>query len=262
MKKFAAALAFLAFLSSVSFSQASSRDDVNQNARRENRAAQAVETAPPTLGVTVEKYVTGYDVNSDGTAVRTWEMQQRFDSELVVERFKKFERAFNGELQKAEVLDAFIVKADGSKRLLAADAVRIKPTPQAEAAPAFSSYRQIEIDYGALEKGDATYFKIRLTTLKPHFDGQFDFLEVFPLGYNWQSIEVNLSAPPDFPLSVQAVDLNGGRLPDENGRARWQWRQADLKAFAIEPSLNTKKIEPSDRPIVAANAQNVPSNAV
>jgi hypothetical protein len=158
----------------------------------------AVETAPPTLGITVEKYVMSYDVRGDGTSVKTWEMQQRFDSDLVIDRFKKFERSFNGDLQRAEVLEAYILKADGTRVALEADAVQIEPTPQAEAAPSFSSYKQIQIHYGALQKGDATYFKVRLTTLKPHFERQFDFLEVFPLGYAWKSIEVTSRRPPIF----------------------------------------------------------------
>jgi transglutaminase-like putative cysteine protease len=243
MKKFVLALALLALFSTSLFSQSKKVPAVNKATVRalpapiRKNPSEADREKPTTLGITVEKYVKNFEVNRDATAVETWEMQQRFDSDLVVERFKKFERSFNGDLQKAEVLDAYIVKADGTRVALAPDAVQIKPTPQAEAAPSFSSYKQIRIAYDDLEKGDATYFKIRLTTLKPNFEKQFDFLEVFPLGYAWKSIEVNLTAPADFPLNVQAVDLNGGRLADENGKAHWRWRRENLKAFDIEPGM-------------------------
>jgi hypothetical protein len=196
-----------------------------------------IETKPRTLGVTVEKYIANHEVNADGTAVETWEMQQRFDSDLVIERYKKLERTFNGDLQKAEVLDAYILKADGKKLTLAPDAIQIKPTPQAEAAPSFSSYKQIQISYADLKKGDATYFKIRITTTKPYFEKQFDMLENFPLAYNWKYVEINLSAPPDFPLYIQAIDLDGGKLADENGKARWQWRKENLAAFELEAGM-------------------------
>lgn len=196
-----------------------------------------IEQKPKTLGITVEKYVVNRDVNRDGTAVETWEMQQRFDSDLVLERFKKFEREFNGDLQKAEILDAYILKGDGKKIALASEAMQIKPTPQAEAAPSFSSLKQMEIQFNDLKVGDATYFKIRLTTLKPYFDKHFDMLEVFPLTFNWKSVEVNLTAPADFPVFVQTVDLDGGRLPDADGRARWQWRKENLSAFEIEAAM-------------------------
>ena len=237
MKKYTFALALLAFFSTSLFSQTKQNPVLKDESARLKSVSKSAETASQTLGVTVEKYVKNYEVNADGTAIETWEMQQRVNSELVIDRFKKFERSFNGDLQKAEVLDAYLVKANGQKLALAPDAVQIKPTAQAEAAPAFSSYRQIQIDYDNLQKGDAIYFKIRIVTLKPNFERQFDFVEVFPLGYAWKSVEINLTAPADFPLYAQAVDLAGGRLADENGKARWRWCKENLKAFDIEPGM-------------------------
>ena len=243
MKKFTFALVLLALCSITFYPQTKKRSVGKVGTVRvkipppEKNPPKAAQEKPANLGITVEKYAVNYEVSGDGTATETWEMQQRFDSDLVIERFKKFERSFNGDLQKAEVLDAYILKADGTKVALAADAVQIKPTPQAEAAPSFSSYKEVQIAYGDLKAGDATYFKIRLTTLKPHFEKQFDMLEVFPLAYSWKSIEINLTAPTDFPLYFQAVDLNGGRIADENGKARWRWRKENLKAFDIEPGM-------------------------
>ncbi len=239
MKKFTFALLFIAFCSFSLFPQGKKRALSVSSESRTRQISRTSETAtmPQTLGITVEKYVVSYDVNSDGTAEKTWEMQQRFDSDLVIDRFKKYERSFNGDLQQAEVLDAYIVRADGTKSAIPSDAIQIKPTTQAEAAPSFSSYKQIEIAYADLRKGDSIYYKIRLTTLKPHFEKQFDFIEVFPLGFGWDSIEVNLSAPTDFPLYIQAVDLGDAKITTENGRTRRQWRKAKLKAFEIEPGM-------------------------
>ncbi|HVE58604.1 MAG TPA: DUF3857 domain-containing protein [Pyrinomonadaceae bacterium] len=243
MKKFTFAFILLALFSLSFFSQTRKRPVGTVGTVRiklppaPKNPPKEAETKPKTLGVTVEKYVANHEVNADGTAVETWEMQQRFDSDLVIERYKKLERTFNGDLQKAEVLDAYILKADGTKLALPPDAIQIKPTPQAEAAPSFSSYKQIQILYADLKKGDATYFKIRITTTKPYFEKQFDMIENFPLAYNWKSVEINLTAPPDFPLYVQAVDLDGGRLTDENGKARWQWRKENLAAFELEAGM-------------------------
>jgi Domain of Unknown Function with PDB structure (DUF3857)/Domain of Unknown Function with PDB structure (DUF3858)/Transglutaminase-like superfamily len=195
------------------------------------------ESQPKTLGITVEKYVVNHDVNADGTSVETYEMQQRFNSDLVIESYKKFERAFNGDLQKAEVLEAYILKADGKKVELPSEDIQIKPTPQAEAAPSFSSLKEIQINYKDLKNGDATYFKYRLTTTKPYFENQFDMIEVLPFFYEWKSVEINLTAPKDFQLYIQSVDFDGGRIADENGKARWQWHKQNQAAFEIESGM-------------------------
>ncbi|HEY0462411.1 MAG TPA: DUF3857 domain-containing protein [Pyrinomonadaceae bacterium] len=240
MKRFTFALALLALCTVSFYPQAKKRAAGKIGTVRVKAPPLKITSTaekPKTLGITVEKYVVSRDVQADGTAVETWEMQQRFDSDMVIERYKKFERAFNGDLQKAEILDAYILKPDGSKITLPAEAKQVKPTAQAEAAPSFSSLKQIQILYNDLKVGDATYFKIRLTTSKPYFEKQFDMLEVFPLAYNWKSIEVNLSAPKNFPLYIQAVELDGGRIADENGKARWQWHKENLKAFEIEPGM-------------------------
>ena len=244
MKKFTFAVLLLALFSVSFFSQTKKRPVGTVGTVRikapplPKEPPKEIETKPKTLGVTVEKYVANHEVNADGTAIETYEMQQRFDSDLVIERYKKFERSFNGDIQKAEVLDAYILKADGKKLALAPEAIQIKPTSQAEAAPSFSSYKEIRILFDSIKAGDATYFKIRLTTTKPYFEKQFDMLENFPIAYNWKSIEINLSAPADFPLYMQAIDLEGGKLTaDENGRARWQWRKENLQAFEIEAGM-------------------------
>ena len=233
MKKLTPALLFIALCSTTLVAQTKNSPVFKkETVERKTTPAQT-----RTLGVTVEKYVKNYEVNADGTAIETWEMQQRFDSDLTIDRFRKFERSYNSDLQRAEVLDAYIVKPDGAKLALAPKAVQIKPTAQAEAAPGFSSYKQIQIAYDALEKGDAIYFKIRIHRLKPDFEKQFDFVEVFPLGYAWKWVEINLTAPAGYPLYTQAVDLQGGKLADENGKARWQWRAVNLKPFEIEPGM-------------------------
>ena len=98
MKKFTFALVLLA-LCSVSFYPQTKKRPVGKigtvrvkTPPELKNAPQPVEEKTATIGITVEKYVVSYDVNADGTAVQTWEMQQRFDSDLVLERFKKFER--------------------------------------------------------------------------------------------------------------------------------------------------------------------------
>ena len=192
---------------------------------------------PLTLGITFERYAVKIDVNADGTATQILEFIERFNSETAIAKANKFERIFNGDLQKAEVLDAQILKADGRKIPVSASAIQIKPTVQAEAAPSFSSLKMVEIKFDDVKIGDAVLVKIRLLTTKPNFADHFDEIEVFPAVYEWKSIEVSLNAPTDFPLYTQAENIEGGRLADENGRARWLWKKSNLPAAEIEPAM-------------------------
>lgn len=190
------------------------------------------------FGLFVEKYVIDLDVNSDGTGTKTYETMIRFDSQTAIETFGKYQRIFNGDLERIEVLETYVKGKDAKEKApLPADSVRINPTAQAEAAPGFSSQKLLEIDLGKLKIGDIAYYKYRITVTKPHFNGHFDAFELFPVIFDWASGEINISAPIDYPLYSQAVGLEGGRLADENGRARWKWRKSAAKGFEFEVAM-------------------------
>ena len=202
---------------------------------------------PKTLGVFVEKYTLDIDVNSDGSSVQTLETQIRFDSQVAIDYFGRHQKIFNGDLTKAEVIDAyFLRKGATTKTQLAPEAIQIKPTPQAEAAPGFSSLKILDIRFADLKIGDSVYYKYRLTNFKPNFPGHFDDFQVLPALFEWVSAEITLSSPTSFPLHTQAVGLEGGPLPDQDGRSRWRWHKVRGKALEAETSM-LDAITPSSR---------------
>lgn len=191
-----------------------------------------------TIGIFVEKYVLNFDVNSDGTAVQTYESQTRFDTHEALEGFGTVQKIFNGDLEKIEVLEAYYLqKKTGKKVPLGPDSISMAPTAQAEAAPAFSSLRLFEIVFPGLEVGDTAYYKYKLTTTRPHFPGHFDEFETLPAIFEWGAVEINLSAPANYPLYTQSTGLDGGKLPDENGRTRWQWHKTPAKPLEYETAM-------------------------
>ena len=201
-------------------------------------------SAPPkakveelTFGTVIEKYVSDYDLNSDGTGTETRTTQQRCVSVTCVERLGSASQVFNGDLQKVKVLVAYILKADGTQVKVPAAGIIDRPTDQTEAAPGFSSLRELEIKFDGLAVGDAVYLKIEVRTIRPTFEGRFDALELFHLVYDWKSIEINVSAPANFPLFIDSAGLEGGKLPDENGRSRWRYKKLDVARLPLEPAM-------------------------
>jgi hypothetical protein len=164
-------------------------------------------------------------------------MLQKCMSPVCVPALTSVKQVFNGTLEKVKVIDAYIVKPDGKIVKLAPSAILDRPTAQAEAAPSFSSLRELELKYDGFEVGDASYFKVETTTTKPTFEGRFDALEIFPLLFEWKSIEINISAPTNYPIFTEAVGLDGGKTGDADGRTKWQYRKENLKAIGYEPAM-------------------------
>lgn len=187
-----------------------------------------------TFGLTVERYIANYEVNADGSAVQTVELLQRLNSETAVARFSKFEKLFNADLQTAEVQEAYILKPDGKKTPVAPDKIQTVLTPQAEAAPAFSSLKTVKIDFDGVTAGDAVFLKLKMTE-KPIFAGHFSAGEILQGLFDWKFAEINLTAPANYQLFIEAVDLTGGKLEDKgDGKSRWQWRRENFAARELE----------------------------
>lgn len=203
----------------------------------ETKPAKPPTAIPLTYGMTVEKYVNNIAVEKDGTSIQTLDATFRLKSLTALENFKRIQHVYNSDLEEIAVSDTYILRANGQNVPIPANAIEKKRTPQSEAAPAFSSLMMVEIRYDDLKVGDAIHYVFKITTRKTHFDGHFDQADFLSGFFEWNSAEINLTAPLDYPIYTEAVDLDGGRIADENGRARWQWRKTGLKAIEPEPMM-------------------------
>ncbi|MEO8574290.1 MAG: DUF3857 domain-containing protein, partial [Pyrinomonadaceae bacterium] len=233
-------------LSFVTLSADAQRKGGSPSPKRTRPAVTLLTEAPPpppaksedkSLGTVVESYVTNYDLNADGTGTEVRAVQQRCFSAGCLARVGSSTQIFNGDLQRVTVLDAYVLKSDGTKLKVPASAITDRPTDQTEAAPGFSSLREFEVKFADVKIGDAVYIKTQITTIRPTFDGRFDALELFPLFYDWKSIEINVTGPAGFPLFIEAFGLDGGKLADDAGRSRWQYKKSNLARLEIEPVM-------------------------
>lgn len=221
------------------------RGRVKSSVKRKEIVASLNEAPPrsadaiaPSIGLIVEKYVSSYDIGGDGTGRQTLEMQQRCKTEACVARGVNFKRVYNGNLEKFRLIEASVIKAGGTAVRLPQTAFTDRTTDQTEAAPGFSSLREVELRFDDLEVGDAAHFKLEITTVRSNFDGRFDSLEMFPVLFDWRSIEINVTAPVSYPLFIEGSGLDGGKLADLNGRSRWQFTRKDLAHIGIEPMMH------------------------
>jgi Domain of Unknown Function with PDB structure (DUF3857)/Transglutaminase-like superfamily/Domain of Unknown Function with PDB structure (DUF3858) len=193
--------------------------------------------AGSSTGITFEKYSSSYYLNSDGTAVQTLEIQDKCTSKDCIDQIHKYIFPYNGDLQQVKTLEAYVIKANGQRTPVAADAIKDQVSPQGEAAPGFSSLRVLEISFGDLLPGDSVGEKIEVRTAKPVFGNNFSGFETFPVLFGWDTIDVDLSAPKDYPVFTEASGLQGGKLADANGRSHWHWSSRDVKSVPIEMAM-------------------------
>jgi hypothetical protein len=98
--------------------------------------------------------------------------------------------------------------------------------------------RETRVAFEDFKPGDATYTKFQIEIFRPAFDGQFDGLETFPVLYDWKSIQIDISAPKNLPLYIDAVGLDGGKLPDEGNVVKWRYTKLGVSKIAREPAMD------------------------
>ena len=186
----------------------------------------------------IENYVSTYVINADGTGTEQREIQKRCSSNPCVRGNGVVRQIYNADLLKMRVLDAYILRVDGTKASVPASAITDRPTDQAEAAPGFSSMREMGVTFDGLKPGDATYIKFQTDIFRPTFEGKFDGLETFPLILDWKSIRIDISAPATLPLYIDAAGLDGGKLPDEGSVSKWRYTKLGVNKIAREPAMD------------------------
>lgn len=201
--------------------------------------ALAAQTALSQPETTVERYAASYDVNADGTFTGTVEILKRLNTKVAAETATPLLLSYNAELQAVEVVEAYALKQDGKRVNVSSTAIKTQLAPEATAAPEFTSFKQQSIAFPALKAGDAIFFKFRIRQTKPFFEGHFDILEFFPVNSLWNSVQVSISAPANYPLYWDAVEMEGGRLPDgADGRAHWLWKTQVKQTLDYEPGAS------------------------
>lgn len=183
---------------------------------------------------TIERYAVNYEINADGTFTSTLEFTQRCNMTIGCDSLKRFELPFNSAFQEIEILEAEIINAKGERLPVPAGNRQIKLAPEAEAAPNYTSLKTVQIKFDNVVAGDSTHFKIHLKDKQATLTGYFDSYVLLPVYAFWRDVEVNVNAPPNYPLQSEAIGFEGGKLPDENGRSRWQWRAEVKEPLKVE----------------------------
>jgi len=191
------------------------------------------EGAGESYGLTFENWKLTISVNKDGTSTETTDLTERFDTIASLNSFGKYRLEFNSDLSDVAVSDAYYVKPDGTKKPFSDKAFRVRLTPQAEAAPSFSSLKMLEVDLTETEPGDLVHYVTTKTDKRNYFDGKFDTFAYLTPVANWRSAEIELSAPSDYPLQIEAIYLDGGKTSDtSDGRAHWRWSVKNRSAVS------------------------------
>lgn len=194
-------------------------------------------TSSASIGITNESYVVNYTVKPNGTFVKEVSNVFYYDRLPQSEELKQKVIYFNSDIENVEVKELFKIKPDGKKVSILKTSVKIQPTPQAEAAPDYSSLKMLTMDFSDLKAKEKIQYTIRVEEIKPIFEGFFDTFELLSPFESWENAEINLIAPTDFSIAAETNLFKGGKSSEDADQTIWKWNLKDYKAKNVEFSM-------------------------
>jgi len=234
MKIISSVLLFALCLASPAFAQ-----DVTTPPSSSGKAAASAPASEVAtdLATMVQYYNISYKINDDGsyTEERAW--ATKVLKERVLESAKEISIGYSTSIQKVEVLQAYTLKADGSRVEVPKSNYQVQINGgRGENAPVFSDRSRITVVFPDLAVGDTIVFDYRLIGSQPLFDRQFSDAEAFSRQSYYGEVNVSFDAPAGLPVRHEVWFMDTVRDEVIDGRRISQWRWRNTQPLKPDPA--------------------------
>jgi len=145
-------------------------------------------------------YKAVFKVNPDGTYTATIEHRQKALTQAGVEQVGQASMVYSESMQELEVLEAYTLKADGTKIPVPEDKIFVQSPPETQGAPTFSDNKLVQVVFPQVAVGDEVYVAWKLVQKKPYFPGEFYATDLEPITEVVRHAEFVVDAPADMPI--------------------------------------------------------------
>lgn len=185
-----------------------------------------------------------YVVNTDGSYTESRETATRVLKESVLEYAKRASVGYSSSIQKADVLEAYTLKADGRRVPVPPGNYQISASSGQDGdSPVYSDRTTLTVVFPDLAVGDTTVFSYRLTASTPMFEGHFSVIESFSPATYYGDVKVSIDAPESLEARHLAWQMRESSVQRKGRKlVEWRWqnrnpvKQEDLRdsVFSFE----------------------------
>lgn len=178
----------------------------------------------------VEREITTYVVNADGSFTQTQETAIKVLKAMALEAAKDASVTYSTSIQEAEVVSAYTLKADGRRIDVPAGNYQLSSSSGRDGdSPIYSDQTTLTVVFPALAEGDTTVFAYRLTARQPMFPGHFSLIRNYSPANYYGDVQVTIDTPADLPATWRNWQLEEQPARTENGRrvVAWRWRNRE-----------------------------------
>lgn len=185
--------------------------------------AGAAEVEEPELDTRFGHYHATYRLNPDASHVETHDWTMKVLQERAVEGAKRSSVSYSTSIQKAEILHAYTLKADGRR----IDAPKTNYQLEVNSgkdkdAPVFSDITTLTVVFPEVAVGDTVAFAYKVTQTEPMFPGHFSVTSAFSKMRAYDDVKITIDAPSSLWAQHEARQMAEMRT-EQDGRVTLQW---------------------------------------
>ncbi len=171
-----------------------------------------------------ERFYVNYTILADGTHTEEREIATKILDKRAVLFAKQGYLGYSTSVQKADVLDAYTLKADGRRLDVAKNSYQLEVNSGAQGgAAAFSDFTTLTIIFPDVAANDTTVLRYKITTTEPIFPKHFSVDNSFPRNSAFDDVRIRLDAPVGLYLVHDARQLTEAMNQEKDGRKLMEW---------------------------------------
>lgn len=162
-------------------------------------------------------------VEPDGSYVETYEVRESPLTLTAVEDMGQVDLPYSVNLADLEVLEAYVLKKDGRRIDVPADAMRLQDDAASDGTPTFTDEKHRIIIFPELQPEDWIVYKVRVRQRIALFPGHFLESWSFDKTVEVEDARIEISMPAERPLHVDLHGFVADKAQEEGGRIRYRW---------------------------------------
>ena len=134
---------------------------------------------------------------------RTENHGQAATNATTADRIGQFAIPFNPSLGRLDIIEAYTLKAEATRKDVQSSAIREQLAPGVPNVPMFADVQQKVVVFPDVAVGDTEVLATRAEVVRPLLPGQFIWEAEFERFIGWQDVAVTITAPREFPLYTE-----------------------------------------------------------
>jgi transglutaminase-like putative cysteine protease len=186
--------------------------------------AAAAADEPADLYTRIQRYHVSYSLNADYTSTETHDWTMKVLKEKALANAKETSISYSTSIEKAEVLAAYTIKADGRRIDTPKSNYQVVTNSgNAKDAPVYSDRTTLTVVFPELAVGDTVGFSYKLTQLEPMFPKHFSIVQYFNRNTAYDDVRITIDYPAALWARVEARELTEAGNAEKNGRKELAW---------------------------------------